>query len=103
MSQACLADQIGTCQSTYHAWENDQSLPNAEYFVRLAIVLQVDLRELIPADLRSQLPNPPVTVSTQPTNEELIRSLQLTINLLQEKNEALLTELNSLREQSFDK
>jgi transcriptional regulator with XRE-family HTH domain len=47
-SQSEVADKIGVCQSTYFAWENDKSFPNAKHYVNIAVVFEISLNELIP-------------------------------------------------------
>lgn len=93
LSQAMLADRVGVCQSSYQAWENDQSLPSAKSFVLLAIALEVDVLELIPDDLRNLLPNTNIILTPQSVYEETINSQKLTISLLQQRI-AILTEEN---------
>ncbi|RIV27839.1 XRE family transcriptional regulator [Fibrisoma montanum] len=43
MSQSEVAEQVGVCQSTYFAWKNGRSSPNAKYYVKLATAFGVDL------------------------------------------------------------
>lgn len=97
LSQATLADRVGACQSAYQTWENNRSIPNAHFFVLLAIALEVDIRDLIPDDLRSRLVLPPLTTAPQPSQEEANAMLRMIVQLQQQQIDQLTREVELLR------
>ncbi len=98
LSQAEVADLLGICQSTYCAWERDQSLPNAGHYVNLALLFQVELKELT-APNQQAIPPPPGNSGQQPVqpddrawHEDLATTQKQLITLQQQKIEQLETE-----------
>ena len=105
LSQQEVADYVGVGQSTYFAWENDRSSPNAKYYVRIAMAFGVDLKELIPDDFTFVVPSlngmdPEVPVpAVQGLYEELMASQRQVIHFQQQRIQQLETENCRLGEQ----
>ncbi|GAA4421055.1 hypothetical protein GCM10023187_56710 [Nibrella viscosa] len=104
LSQSDVAEKVGVCQSTYFAWENDRSVPNVRYYVKLAAALGVDLAELIPENLTLIIPatndpvDEPAGQNTQALYEDLTASQKQLIRMQQHRIEQLETENRTLRE-----
>jgi transcriptional regulator with XRE-family HTH domain len=105
LSQAEVADRLGICQSTYCAWESDRSLPNARHYVNLALLFQMELKELTAPNLQAIPPPPgisgqqPVPPGDQTWHENLAATQKQLIFLQQQKIEQLETENSQLRQQ----
>ncbi|WP_019990223.1 helix-turn-helix domain-containing protein [Rudanella lutea] len=104
LSQQVVAEQVGVCQSTYFAWENDRSSPSAKYYVRLATTFGVDAKELIPDDLVVIIPAPDgsalesTVLNAQTLYNDLTASQKQVIQLQRQRIEHLEAENRRLVE-----
>jgi len=99
-----VADQLGVAQATYWNWENDESHFKLDHLPKLAEILQVDPADLLPEGAvvrifnntdnkgNSVNGNEYVKIDGHILNEKLVKSLEETITLLKEQNQALKEE-----------
>ncbi len=104
ISQQEVADQLGVAQATYWNWENDESHFKLDHLPKLAEILQVDPADLLPEGAvvrifnntdnkgNSVNGNEFVKIDGHILNEKLVMSLEETIALLKEQNQALKEE-----------
>jgi transcriptional regulator with XRE-family HTH domain len=104
ISQQEVADQLGVAQATYWNWENDESHFKLDHLPKLAEILQVDPADLLPEGAvvrifnntdnkgNSVNGNEFVKIDGHILNEKLVKSLEETIALLKEQNQALKEE-----------
>ncbi|RRB00669.1 helix-turn-helix transcriptional regulator [Larkinella rosea] len=97
LSQAEIANQIGTQQSTYNSWESDRTPLPAKYSVKLAHILDVDILDLIPPEY-NQLVKKSV-VFNDALHTYLIDSQKQITLLQQRQTEQLKIENEQLRNQ----
>lgn len=89
-------------QSAYCAWESDRATPGARHYGPLAILFEVDIRELLSvdqlADCRPEATYP-LSAARQPATLEgvLIKTQQETIGLQKQRIENLEAENQRLR------
>ncbi|MGA0560031.1 helix-turn-helix domain-containing protein [Larkinella sp. VNQ87] len=95
LSQTEIAEQIGTCQSTYSAWESDKAALPAEYFIKLAYVFEVELTALVPQALSEWVKKVPIQQHS--TQEELVIIQKQMIVFLSQQVEQLKAENERLR------
>lgn len=102
LSQSEVADRVGVSQSAYCAWESDRATPGARHYGPLAILFEVDIRELLPvdqlADCRPEATYPLSAASQSATLEGVvIKAQQETIGLQKQRIEGLEAENQRLR------
>jgi transcriptional regulator with XRE-family HTH domain len=114
ISQQEIADQLNVAQATVCNWEKDESHFKLDYLPKLAEILQVDPTELLPEGAvvkifnntdnkgNSVNGNEFVRIDGEILNEKLVKSLEETIALLKEQNQALKEE-NALLKLSVGK
>lgn len=49
-----LADQLGVTEGTVSKWVTNTQQPNVETFIRIAIILKVDVRDLFESTLSNK-------------------------------------------------
>jgi transcriptional regulator with XRE-family HTH domain len=72
LTQKRIADQLGIAQSTYNAWESDQTSYKVEYLPQLAAIFGVRMRDLLPPE-PEDIPTTPIAHDHRDELIELLR------------------------------
>ena len=113
LSQQEIANQLDVAQTTVWNWENDECHFKLDHLPRLAEILQVEPADLLPEGAVVKIVNNNankdnsvngfVRIEGQVLNEKLLKSLEETIALLKEQNQALREENALLKAQIANK
>ena len=98
-SQKEVAELLSISQTTYYNWENDISSFRVDYLPRLAQLFEINIIELISAEIANHQSQPTDTVDLMPEDSrelyaDLLKSKDEIIQLLKEENTQLRALLN---------
>ena len=109
-----VADYLDVAQTTVCNWENDESPFKLDHLSKLAEILQVDAADLLPEGAVVKIVNNKenkdnsvngfeIKMDERVLSEKLLKSLEETIALLKEQNQALKEENSLLRAHKVSK